>query len=127
MSSSRKLLSPVDLETGKVRREFAVPDLGIDFGSRLVGLRSGRPCSHAYVVFTGTTVSAGEILERYREKREPARPESDCLALLQEYLEQVSNLSLGVVVEVAPAPAQSRFGLRVVRRSLPTKAIPVPP
>ena len=127
MSGSRRLLAPVDLETGKVRREFAVPDLGANFGTRLVGLKSGRPCSHAQVVFTGATVSEAEVLSRYREKREPARPEADCLALLREFLEQVSTLSLGAVVEVAPAVAQSPFGLRVVRRSPPTKSIPVPP
>lgn len=125
MATSKRMLKAFDLKAGRIGRDFLAPDLGPDFGRRLIGIGSGKPKIHGFVVFVGKPVSARDVLLTYKRSQAPTRPEVDCLDLLEAYIRSVSDLPLGAVVEAVPS--EQAFQFQIVLRSLPAKPHPLPP
>lgn len=100
MSSTRKLLVAITLPSGRTRgSDFLVPDPA--GSARFTRLRTGRAVQHGLVVYTGTAVSAADLLERGAEHAVLPRGDQHLLRSLEAYIDALQAFAIGNVLRVA--------------------------
>ncbi len=70
MNTTKKLPVPIQLPSGKIKREFLIPFLRGENSSGFMGIKTGKRYSHGTLVYTGVSVSAEQILDRFLEKNQ---------------------------------------------------------
>ena len=125
MLTVRKLPSGRPSTGTRRRREHLIPQLDAFGGAGFVGLESGAAVRRGMITYLGTDVSAADILDRYQERHDLPRGRAQCLARINAYLRQLTELRIGNVVEITYAP-DGTFTLRKLADHPPVKRAKLP-
>jgi len=95
---SRKLLIALTAD-GRVGRSIVVPDIVRPVPGAFIGLERDLSVQLAVVAYSGTPVTAVDLLKRFW--RSTARqPAESAFPVLEEFVEQLARIPIGTVVSI---------------------------
>jgi hypothetical protein len=115
MSDTKKVLVRFDPSNpDQQSSDFLVPAT-VDAGLRLVGTRSHKVASYGMVVLTSRAVTSNDLFAKMVDSGLKILDVDTALSLLSRFVESLSNLRIGNIVELVPK--EGDFEVIVIAKS----------
>ena len=92
--------------------DFLIPGFSPEGNPQFIGIRSGNPALYGAIVYTGTAVSAAELLERAQHLVSLRSARGEALRLVENYVAALQELQIGNLVQIESAAGG---GFRLVK------------
>ncbi len=122
---TRRLLVPIDWQTGKVGRGFLLPDLRPAQRAAFVRIPGGRQMSHGMVAFVRPAVTAGDLLARWKKTVAVVEGDERALDELEGYVRWVAQQPLGAIFQ-ASYDSRGTLSANKVANGPPVRRVPIP-
>ena len=110
MATTRKLLVPIELPSGRVSQGHLIPQLGVQDQTGFLRLPGSDTVQYGLMAYLGSDVSAKDMLARWREDFPPAG-RGGHLSLLERYIELLQPFKVGSILTIEYGPGEA-FQLR---------------
>ncbi len=123
--NTKKLPVPIELRSGRVKREFLIPFMWGENSSGFMGIETAKRYPHGTLVYVGVPVSAEEVIDRLLEKNRLLRDRSECVPIIEQFLGELQKYKIGNVLSISYSKA-GEFSIKKEMETPPVAALKWP-